>query len=94
MLATGTLMVKSVHCVLIPHDYQNIASTNGQASFTAGKADSCPICSFDFFPVVLHSLKVLPDVAPFLFAKQAFNHTETPVKQVSYLYLLRAPPVV
>ena len=69
MLATGTLMVKSVHCVLVPHDYQSIALVNGQTTISTDKTDSCPICSFDFFPVILHSLKVLPDVTPFAYAQ-------------------------
>ena len=93
MLATGTLMVKSVHCVLVPHDYQGIALVNGQTTISTDKTDSCPICSFDFFPVILHSLKVLPDVTPFAYAQHLFSRSEAPVQQISYLYLLRAPPV-
>jgi hypothetical protein len=92
MLATGSLMVKSVHCALVSHHYHNITVANGQTSYSAAKSDNCAICSFDFFPVVLHSLKVLPDVTPFLYTRLIYSQAETPVQQVSYLYLLRAPP--
>ncbi|MBP1639179.1 MAG: hypothetical protein H6Q17_762 [Bacteroidetes bacterium] len=94
MLATGTLMVKSVHCVLIPHDYLGISVVEGQVVISTGQTDSCLICSFDFFPVILHSLKVLPDVMPFVYTERLFCLAEAPIKQVAYLFLLRAPPVV
>jgi hypothetical protein len=91
MLTTGTLMVKSVHCVLISHDAVTEA-VNGQATFSPDQPDSCPICSFDFYPVILHSLKVLPDVTRFAYSERQYSLVDALVKQATHLFLLRAPP--
>ena len=93
MLATGTLMVKSVHCVLIPHDTSTTV-LNGHAVVFADKSDHCPICSFDFFPVILHSLKVLPDVSSYFYTESSFCIIESPEKQPLRLFSLRAPPAI
>ncbi|WP_068705204.1 hypothetical protein [Paludibacter jiangxiensis] len=91
MLTTGTLMVKSVHCVLISHDVVTEA-VNGQTTVSTDQPDSCPICSFDFYPVILHSLKVLPDVTRFAYSERLYSLIDAPVKQATHLFLLRAPP--
>jgi hypothetical protein len=46
MLATGAQLVKSVHCVFIPHG-QVTAVANNATQFTQNFADQCPICAFD-----------------------------------------------
>lgn len=92
MLTTGTLMVKSVHCVLISHDAV-IEAVNGQTTVSSDQPDNCPICSFDFYPVILHSLKVLPDVTRFAYSERIYCLVDAPVKQATHLFLLRAPPV-
>ena len=93
MLATGTMLVKSVHCVFIPHDF-NVVVSNDKTVLEQEASDSCPICSFDFYPVFLHSLRVLPEFTPFTFSKFTFSLAAAPILRATTLFLLRAPPVV
>jgi hypothetical protein len=92
LLTTGTLTVKSVHCVLISHD-TNVTAINGLTVLSQDEADNCPICAFDFYPVILHSLKVLPDVTPFAYSPLTAALVAAPEKRTTPFFLLRAPPV-
>lgn len=91
ILSTGTMMVKSVHCVLIPHDL-NTTVMDGRTVVAQNQADNCLICSFDFYPVILHSLKVLPDVTRFAYSERIYCLVDALVRQATHLFLLRAPP--
>lgn len=92
MLATGSLLVKSVHCVFISHDLVEVTHST-HTSVSQNQSDSCPICSFDFFPVIVHSLQILPDVNAFSYLERIYALVTTPVSFVTHLFLLRAPPV-
>jgi hypothetical protein len=93
LLSTGTMLVKSVHCVLIPHEVSSVILST-QTTVSPSQGDACPICSFDFYPVIIHSLNLLPAVQVFSYSETTSQLSDEILRQAIHLFLLRAPPSV
>jgi hypothetical protein len=90
-LSTGTILVKSAHCALIPHDMQAKVQTSHTVVGEVSDND-CPICSFDFYPVVVAPLTVVPDATLIAYAESTPSLASVIVQRSSHIFLLRAPP--
>ncbi len=91
ILVIGTLTVKSVHCAFISHDQKELFAA-GQTTVSQD-GQGCLICNFDFYPVILHSLNLLPDVSFITYAELISPLCEFPAQRIPHLFQLRAPPV-
>lgn len=87
------MLVKSAHCALIPHEVNCVVS-HEHTTVAIDNTDNCPICAFDFYPVLVQTPNLLPDAQLFSYAEITPQLSDVILRQSTHLFLLRAPPAV
>jgi hypothetical protein len=88
------LFIKPAHTLLAHHKLSETICANGHGqAVTADHCKECPICDFEFYTFIPQQKASVPQAIYIVYYQQTAPTVNCHIRQSSYIFQLRAPPV-